>query len=1472
MTPPFDFSQFERESAKLLSDMRGSVERLAAYEQNVRSGNVSQAGVESKVAQRYTPAAAESGVGATTQDIKSRGAATEELAARQRALTAAQGASSSSERVFAQTMAQSAGNMRTNGALTNEFVEEAKRGEVTVRELGAQVSGTIAKFGGWILAGSAVYFAFDALKFLKAGAIDATSGVTEMSRVIHNLDVHSATQEVSELAAHFNLPVGTVTEAAFAMGKAFHSQAGALLATKAALYAIKVGEIDAGTATRYLISIVQGFHLPVQSLGGLFDELLTAQKHYAIDLPTLMAGVGRAAGAFRAAGGDVHTLIALITTLQHVSGQTGTVIGTAIQRSPHFIATPKNQSILEQFGIDPNAKIGEIYSEAITAAQGKSGKVQREIAEGLFGPKYGARVGIFLLQNKSLFEKVFSQTSAGHSKGEAENQLQIVLQKTSEQISKLGHTLEQIGLGLASGHLLDSLGVLLTLLNGALTITNSLVHAFDELPEGVQKALAWLIQASLVIRGFSRLNLGETIAGRGTPGPVRGAVAGLFGHESESATGRRARSAFLTEEDTYQKKLASTRKSQFDAQYRQSIALESSKAKEAELQRATNTYGVGSPQAAAAEKQAVASRQVVAAGLQNIQNLAIDEATAAGRLAEAQASVVASRRSVIGGLNTQAAIAEAERRGVPVPSRFGKGGIESPVFLGGKSATPKLDEYHAAMERAGVVTSAVGQEAVAAGGLTSRAATGISGLGLKLGGLKGAFGSMGGALNGLLGSTGNLLFAAFTVGILSELLTNQAEDAGKKIEAVTAQSGSEKASLQKFRELKAGSREGEGGETFSERLTNFFTEHTSLGPIPIPEFGLGPGKGIGEERQEVEKGEAATHEAIAKEQAKARSKGQPVPFRFVKEITNDIKRIKNSGESRKKINEALDEYEQELHQSRGTGQEKALALVHEEQAAHAKNQDVIKSLQALKAEQIGEQLGSTIGKVGGTEGVPFDAAQAHRAALIYQAQVEKLSTATDAKAVGELLSARQKYFSGVQSAIASELSRSVLLARTPGEKTQAYQTALDRYRSFAGSGGEEVEKQEQRVNALVKQQQELQEKVSAPPSRAKAEEGGDPAAALKKLDTRLGAEKRTLSKLLEGQNEKQRYVKELIQKVKEEEYQTESALRKAEEGAQEALTSDPIKQIEEKLRFVGREISAANRIFGRDSTQVLALITEQRQAQQQLLQDRLSRIQAEGNLASAGILEQVPKEKAGLYGKGGLLDQLRFEKEHRKAFDPKAIIELEAQVKQAQAQLVHDVEAEATQLTDARFGIQEARANYQGNTAEAARIAVEKAKYDVAHAQTPLEKLTAQATLVQALATKRDAVANARVESIQFEASIAKISTQEEIEQLETLLHTYKLSLTARRHLREQIHSLKSQLANEGKSFDLNVGDFSLPTAYDIRRAVLGGSGGKGGATVNQTNYFHIENHSSDPNVVGKAIGQALGGAADSAARSAGVR
>lgn len=1469
-----DFSKFEREAADVLSRLRKTA---ASFEAEARAGRATTSETRAAASEPYARGGGGRSGASGETEIRSRGLATDQLIARQRALTQAEMESANAERTMAQVMSSNSAQMRTSGALTNEFVDAAKRGEVTVRDLGSEVTGTIAKFGGWIAAGSAVYFAFDALTAVKKGAIDASSGVNELERVVNNVRGGAAQEGFRSLAQEFNVPISTAADAVYEMGKVFNNQADAFTAAKQVLYAVKIGELDTATASRYLISIINGFHLPASRMAQVLDQVNQAQNNFGISTEDVLSGVAKASGTFHQASGplrkygeDYSYLLALVTTGVKVTGQTGPTIGTAIARSPNFIRRPSNQETLRQFGIDPNGGIEEVYDEAFKKAKGLSGKQVQLLAAAIGGPQYGARVFTGLLSNYDEFKKALKDTSPAHSQNSAQRELAKQLGGVDEQIVKIGVSLETLGAELAKSHFFDSLGGGLLTLNKMLDLVNSLATSFGSLPDGAQQFLAYLIQASIALKVLRRLNLGESIAGGQGVGGVRGAAGRFFGNESPEAYARQARKGFFAEQEALERERARLGGQLYRGQRKETLAYGAAGAANQDLRKTVATHGPLSQEAAAAQQKVVSANAAATAAAERNLALSIEEQAATERLAAVQQSIGATRKRIIGGLNVQATIAEAERLNYPIPAGFGKNAGRPITLKGGAGGTTPSG----LILPAGVAASsaAAAEEGVAT------ATTRTTALGQKLGGLKAGLGKMGGSFSMLLGRAGELAFAAIAIGFLSEQLVSKAEEVSNDIENATRQATSAEGRLSRLKSLKAGSTDG---DNFSQRLSDAVNERLSLGPVDVPTLGLGKafglntGKGVNEQLEEVEKAEIQTIEKELKLQKRAKREGKPVPLRYVADITSDIERVKNSGKSRKQIQAALDKYEEELAHSAYSPHQKqeitkAKQLIAQGEVEVSSNKDLVEKLQVLQASEISKRLQGVLGLVGGEYGVPFNDQYAKKAGLIYQATVQKVGKANDPSSLETLAQARQDYFSAIESAVQNELQYSLDITKSPGGKNRAYATAFSRLRQFAHAGDSEAKKQEEVVRKLRDQKAHAEEteKVRGP----KGEFFTVPADAktIGNLDKQIGLETQKLRQLREGEEQKSRFIRDIVQKLREQQYEANSALRSAQESAQEALTANPITQTQEKLDYLNTEITQAIKIYGRNSTQVLQLITEQRQAQQQLVQNELGLIQARGNLATAGILQQVPKEKASLYGAGGLLDQLRFVESHAQQFDPKTLIELQAQVIQAKAQLAFDIEKEAIAIADANFGIREAKAEYKGNTAQAAKIAVEKAKYDLEHAETPVEKLQAQQSLIQALASKRDAVAQARLETIQYEANIQKITTSQEIEQLEELLGTYKLSLSAKRQVREQIHQLKGQLANEGQGFNLNVGDFALPTAYDIRRAVLGGTGSHS-SSVTQHNTFHIENHSSDPNVVGRALASVLGGAADSAARSAGV-
>jgi hypothetical protein len=1450
----FDFSAFEQESAQLLAKMRASAERLGTLEGDMRAGKVSQA--ETQAARGPAASETSTGAGVGEADLRARGLATDQLAAKQRALSEATATSSNSERMMAQSMAGNNVGMQKAGALNNEFIESAKRGNVTLGEMGAQLTQVTAKFGLWVVAGAGVYGIFAALSEIKTGAIDAASGVQKLTAVIDNLNQTTAMSQVQGLSGQFNLPIKDVTDAYFQMGKVFHTQNGALQGTTSVLGAMKLGEMDAATATQYLVGAVESFHMPASRMAEVLDQVTQAQRRFGVPMQDIFQGISKAGSIFHGASGefqkygqDFSYLTSLITSAAKITGQPGSAIGTAISRGVVSIQKPATQNLLEQFGIDPTGSIESTINQAFAIAKTLTRKQVNQLAADIGGGVRGAKVWSAILGDPQQFLQVQKETSPAASKGAASEELSRVLGTVQEQIAKIGITFGRIGEGLVSSHILDSLGLLLKLLNETLLGVNTLVQAFDKLPGPLKEAVSWGLQLALALRVMRGFNIG----------PIGGALGGGMLRDAKTF-----QEGARTTVGAYQTSIDTAGTGALAASHRANIVGPQMVGAQADL-ATLKQQGATAEELTAAQTRVNALEQEFTSAQELMVKLKLDEAAAQEGLIGAQASLAATQQGTglfPSKLNVKNALAEKMRL-----QQEGTAALQQ----GAAGVVP--------------VAAAAESDAAAAASTSEKAGGRLSALGSKVTGLNGALGGFRGGLSGLVGKAGTLMFVAFGVSLLLDQLSQMTKNIGKEFDAISAGATSAKEAAQQAKDNAA---RAQGGNTFSESAGSFLGRFGALDPFS-GDFGnlsslTGTSNNLGDVRRQTAAIAAETNKQTLALQQQEQNKGVTVQFRFAADIAKNILELRSSGESQAKIRDGLAKYGDQLNQSMeklnapGAGgtqkaqadYAKAEAILNASKADSAKNADLVQALQLLPVKDIEARLQATIGQVGGQYGVAYDPGQAKRAAVIYEAQAQKIGTANDAASLQQLATARQQYFSGLQSAVANELQYALDLARSPGDRAQAYAQAFARYRDFANSSNAEVTKAAARVKQLERQRSTLQ---GGPlPGSAESHQYGvssDPQA-VKALDEQIKAETEKLKQLKEGEAQKRAYMKDIVAQLRQQMFQAQDAIRQAQETAKEALTADPILQTREQLKFLGNEIELAIKVYGKDSQQVLTLIAQQRKAQQQLVQDQLSIMQSEAGLQQAGILQQIPKEKVALYGNSGLVAQLQFVKSHASQFDPKTLIDLEAQVKTAEAQLAFDIIAQATQVKDAQLGIAEARATAAGDPARAAQLAVQQARYDVSHAQTPLDKLNAEAKLIQSVAAKRDAVAQARLDSISFEANIAKISTQQEIDQLQTMLGTYKLSLQMRRQIREQIHSLKDQLSSQGQAFNLNVGDFALPTAYDIRRAVLGGSGGPR-TTVTQTNHFLINNHSSNPNVVGDAIGKVLGGAAESAARSAGV-
>jgi hypothetical protein len=402
-------------------------------------------------------------------------------------------------------------SMMRHGALSAEFIAAAARGEVTLKELGNQALVTAGKFGGWTAAATALFAALGAIHQIGQGAIDASSGVNTLRRVINNVDAGKAQQDFVDLSKQFNVPIGTAVDAVYRMGQVFHNQADATMAARAALYSYKTGEVDVATSTQNLIAIVNGAQLSASDLGAVYDQINQAQNTFGIRIGDTEAGLAKAIGTYRNAGGSLDYLLGLFIAIQKATGRSGTEIGTGISRGVNQIRQLKNQQKLAAQGVEVDPLNFEKTIKSAMRAARRPGADVQQLATGLFGNQY-ARLITPVLTDQRLLNRALHDTTPEKSKGSAQRELAKVLGQVDEQLSAVGHSLQRLGAELDKAGAGVGLGLLLHVLNGILNVTNDILGVFNKLPEPVRTLLTLMGEAMLVMRVMRRFAGGSSLA------------------------------------------------------------------------------------------------------------------------------------------------------------------------------------------------------------------------------------------------------------------------------------------------------------------------------------------------------------------------------------------------------------------------------------------------------------------------------------------------------------------------------------------------------------------------------------------------------------------------------------------------------------------------------------------------------------------------------------------------------------------------------------------------------------------------------------------------------------------------------------------------------------------------------------------------------------------------------------------------
>jgi TP901 family phage tail tape measure protein len=1355
--------------------------------------------------------------------------------------------------------------LRKHGALTTEFISAAARGNVTLREMGFQVGATVGKFAGWTAAAGATYGALAAVTALGKGALDASSQVQILSNYItEGFDSDRASEQLRQLAQQFNLPVDQVGEAFQGMGKIFHDQESAFQATQAALYGVKVGELSAADSTKYLTAIVNGFHLPAERLATILDQVNQAQNNYGVAIKDTVAGTGQAAGAWRAAGGDLNQLLALIVTGEKVTGRSGVNIGTALQRSAEIIQrSPKSQEALRGYGIDPTQNITSIYQEAIRKVQ--SGQIKgpdvNKLASALATPQLSSRISP-ILQNAELYNNILRDTSPEASKGSAQRELENRLKAVSERAKEVGINLQAIGVELGRAGAFDAFGGLLITLNLTLKALTEVLSLVNELPKGVREAVVVAAELYGILRLIRR-----------------------FRPPSLNAeTGEVTQTGFLKQRpETFQRKTlqeAARNQVKFYQDEQERLA------RNLPTQRLTASTAVETRNAVAAREAAAvqagsadAGRRLIAAETAATNSLARVAETEA-QLAAVEARLIAAREAETAVSNSN--LRQAKRQGKDATTVAREAGIyhqpgttdrptpDRPVpVAGGPGAAKRVSEEATKIARQE-------QEIAAAqsrfGGVTERVSNGFNRA-------RGGIDRLASGLRGFAGSMGGLFTAGLITLFAADALKNYFENQGKKADRLGSGPQSQ-AEADRWREGDFGHSFGDLYDPTTDRLNrdteqryydlqqqvingrkpySAFVRHrptryqqaTSLfrdaPPLGSTQQGFGPDDPFNAPGPNT--GFNNKLGLFGAPPPKPSYTG-PVPFRFVGDIVADAKAVvdlyKQGKASRQEAQDAVHKALQETQTARGSEKDVAAGKRLLQQTRAVLGPDAkhhISLLQELKALSPKDLIAYVQGNTAAIEGLGTDKGNLGAAAVALRAAIAK----GGAHPTGDQAKAIKAARDGVKATLAQidqEYQEAVSLADgSAGAEARAFNEAKAKIGKT--HGGKDAARQMQTLvsEAIAQASKDLQDDLVLA--------RGDP--------SRIAAAyRRAMQKVKGTGNSRQSQVAQ--QQLLEQQFQQD--VTNIDSSTNLAAARDPANAIGIRLRGIGQKIAAAIRTFGRNSNQVQDLIAQQYDLQKQAVDEQVALINANTSVAQATAKTPAGEARAAVSGALAAYNAMKASGKYKPSELRAAYGQYLAAVKGLHQQLRADAQAYADSVTALAL-------SRTDDPVKQATIQLQAALRNLRRAQTPTERNQALAAVNTARRNRRQTIQQGKYDDIEYYASIGKLTADAEIQSLEALEKSIKGNKNLRRQIKQRIYQLKQQLNSDANGLDLNLDNIKLPTTYEIRRAVLGGGPRRSNITVHNRPTVNVEvNDPGAADAVYTAIEDTLGTSLTAARRA----
>jgi len=344
------------------------------------------------------------------------------------------------ETVKRETLTRENDGMRESITLTSRLDAQGKLLNATLDETNSKISrvgrttqGTLLGTVGMAAKFIAIYRGIDLLirgfEFGIEAAIKFERQLATLSIVYHGTadEAHAVGLAVLDQAAKLGQSGTAALEVATDFARFGFRQAEVLEATRVALVAANVAQLDLAQSGKYLQSILSAYQLQVGQLAGVLGSLDTVSHSFNVTNKQLLEGLARVAPLAKQAGISLNELIGYEAAISGRTGRPGAEAGVALQTFLARLNRPATQGALQDIaGVSITApsgelkKASEIINELFISYQNLTQAEQQELLIKIAGTRQASRIAA-LLDGYLKTQELSIKASLDQGRAEREN-------------------------------------------------------------------------------------------------------------------------------------------------------------------------------------------------------------------------------------------------------------------------------------------------------------------------------------------------------------------------------------------------------------------------------------------------------------------------------------------------------------------------------------------------------------------------------------------------------------------------------------------------------------------------------------------------------------------------------------------------------------------------------------------------------------------------------------------------------------------------------------------------------------------------------------------------------------------------------------------------------------------------------------------------------------------------------------------